>query len=315
MVTTSGFSHAPVSRFLILTTIASSIITSILDIKHHMPIRPTPHLWPYLQLSRILTFQLAYTSSTDLFFSTALLYQFRVLERLWGSRKYASFVAVILAVNVLLLPCLTIFLKGFTFGLWNYLPAGLTAVVFAALSIWSDEVPRLYRYKILTGKTPSAGATVAAVVTEQNDTATEAEAGGETGGESRRRSSAAHQTPTDPPGVTLSDKSTTYLLAAQLALSQFPFQLVPALVGWALGSAWLGELLPGGLSRWRVPAWVVGESPKSKERGQYEGLRRRLEEEGSSADGMRNVSDRVADRQDTARRGFGRQIASYFTGS
>lgn len=314
MVTTSGFSHAPVSRFLILTTIASSIITSILDIKHHMPIRPTPHLWPYLQLSRILTFQLAYTSSTDLFFSTALLYQFRVLERLWGSRKYASFVAVILAVNVLLLPCLTIFLKGFTFGLWNYLPAGLTAVVFAALSIWSDEVPRLYRYKILTGKTPSA-----AEATEQNDTATEVAAaaaggGGETGAR-RTSSSAAHQTPTDPPGVTFSDKSTTYFLAAQLALSQFPFQLVPALVGWALGSAWLGELLPGGLSRWRVPAWVVGESPKSKERGQYEGLRRRLEEEGSSADGMRNVSDRVADRQDTARRGFGRQIVSYFTGS
>ncbi|KIV97966.1 hypothetical protein PV10_01661 [Exophiala mesophila] len=306
MVTTSGFSHAPVSRFLIITTIGSSIITSILDIKHQLPIRPTPHLWPYLQLSRILTFQLAYTSSTDLFFSTALLYQFRVLERLWGSRKYASFVAVIFAVNVLLLPFLTVFLKGLTFGLWNYLPAGLTAVVFAALSLWSDEVPRLYRYKILTGKIPLATAT------EQNDSTTAAGGGG---GGGNTRTAAQQQSQTDPPGITLSDKSTTYLLAAQLALCQFPYQLIPALVGWTLGSAWIGELLPGGLSRWRVPAWVVGESPKSKERGQYEGLRRRLEEEGSSADGMRNVSDRVAERQDTARRGFGRQIASYFTGS
>ena len=78
----------------------------------------------------------------------------------------------------------------------------------------------------------------------------------------------------------------------------------------------MGELFPGRLGRWRVPAWVVGESAKSKERGQYEGLRRRLEEEGSGGDGMRNVSDQqAARRDDDGRRGFVRQITSYFTGS
>ena len=198
---------------------------------------------------------------------------------------------MVFGINILLLPLLTVGLKGVTFGFWNYLPSGLAAVVFAALGVWTDEVPRLYRYRIITGKTPSSTPP------------------GQRDGEGQSNSNE------EAPGVTLSDKSTTYLLAAQLALSQFPYQLVPALVGWALGSAWVGELLPGGLNRWRVPAWVLGESRKRKERGQYEGLRRRLEEEGSSTDGMRNVSDRVADRQESGRRGFGRQIASYFTGS
>lgn len=282
MVTTSGFTHAPVSRFLILGSIATSVLTSILDIKHLLPIKPTPHLWPYLQFSRLLTFQLSYTSSTELLFSTALFYHFRVLERLWGSRKYASFVAVVFFLNILLLPTITLVLKAASLGVYNYIPAGLATVAFAALSAWRDEIPRLHRYKIVTSTGTSTG----------------------TGPDGQQ-----------VPGIVFSDKSTTYLLAAQLALSQFPYQVLPAAVGWTIGSAWMGELLPGGLGRWRIPSWIVGETSKRKERGQYEGLRRRLEEEGSSADGMRNVSDNVDRVEGSGRRGFGRQILGYFTGS
>jgi hypothetical protein len=283
MVTTSGFTHTPVTRALILTSIVLSILSSTLSAQHLLPIKPTPHLWPYLQFTRLLTYQAAYTSSTELLFSTVLIYQFRVLERLWGSRKFLSFCAVVFWVNLLLTPVLLVFLKLGTLGWYNYLPAGCTGVVFALLAAWADEVPRIYRYKVATG-----GSAVAS-------------SAGQDGHES---------------GVMLSDKSTTYLLAAQLALSQFPYSLLPAATGWAVGTAWVGELLPGRLGRWRVPAWMVGESSARKERGQYEGLRRRLEEEGSSADGMRHVTERVAGgRQAGARRGFGSRFVGYFTGS
>ncbi|EXJ54073.1 hypothetical protein A1O7_09410 [Cladophialophora yegresii CBS 114405] len=283
MVTTSGFTHTPVTRALILSSIVLSILTSTLTAQHLLPIKPTPHLWPYLQFTRLMTYQAAYTSSTELLFSTVLIYQFRVLERLWGSRKFLSFCAVVFWVNLLVTPAVVVFLKLGTLGWYNYLPAGCTGVVFALLAAWADEVPRIYRYKIVTG-----GAGTGAVAGQE------------------------------APGVTLSDKSTTYLLAAQLALSQFPYSLLPAAVGWAVGSAWMGELLPGRLGRWRVPAWMVGESSARKERGQYEGLRRRLEEEGGSADGMRNVTERVAGgREAEARsgRGFGSRFVGYFTGS
>ncbi|KEF57600.1 uncharacterized protein A1O9_05518 [Exophiala aquamarina CBS 119918] len=308
MVTTSGFSHAPVTRFVILLCISTSILTSILDVKHYLAIRPTPHLWPYVQFSRILTFQAAYTSSVELLFSTTLLYQFRVLERLWGSRKYASFLFVCFWLNVLLLPALVVTAKVWSLGVYNYLPSGLTAVVYACLSAWADEIPQLYRYKIITAS-PSSSPRRAGARGGDGD-------GDGDGAESR--GSATGHSPQQPAGIVLSDKSTTYLIAAQLALSQFPYQLLPAAVGWTIGTAWMGELLPGGLGRWRVPSWLVGETSKSKERGQFEGLRRRLEEEGSSADGMRNVSDSVAagsSQGNNARRGFGRQVLGYFTGS
>jgi len=278
MVAISGFSSAPTSRFIILSSLTLSIFSSILDLKHLLPIKPTPHLWPYFQLSRLLTFQLAYLSSTEILFSTLLLYHFRILERLWGSRKYASFVFVVSTLNVAIVPSMCLLLKALTLGSYNYIPSGLTSMVFACLALWSSEVPRLYRYKIITGSGTSQGSS--------------------------------------PPGITLSDKSTTYVLAAQLALSQFPYNLVPAAVGWIMGSAWEGEMLPMGLTRWRVPAWVVGES--RQKRGQFEGLRRRLEEEGGSTDGMRNVSDQTgstSEGRETGARGWGRQVAGYFTGS
>ncbi|KIX97463.1 uncharacterized protein Z520_06915 [Fonsecaea multimorphosa CBS 102226] len=295
MVTTSGFSHTPVARLLILTSVGLSILVSTLSIQYLLPIRPHPHLWPYLQFSRLLTYQAAHTTSTELLFSAVLLYQFRVLERIWGSRKFASFVAVVFWCNVLVAPLLLLLLKLVTLGWYNYLPSGSTGLVFALLSAWADEVPRLYRYKIATTGSPAT-----------------------TGGHSgRQQQQHQHQ---QVPGVVLSDKSTTYLLAAQLALSQFPYSIMPAAVGWTVGTAWMGELLPGGLGRWRIPAWMVGESSRRKERDRYEGLRRRLEEEGGSADGMRTVSDRIGaaaggEQESRRRGGFGRQILGYFTGS
>lgn len=95
-------------------------------------------------------------------------------------------------------------------------------------------------------------------------------------------------------GLDFSDKWTMYLLAAQLALSQFPYGLLPAFVGWVVGNAWREELVPSGLVRWRVPGWLVGEDSSAKRSGQrqYEGLRRRLEEENQ--DGMREVSSSIA---------------------
>lgn len=90
----------------------------------------------------------------------------------------------------------------------------------------------------------------------------------------------------------LSDKSTTYIVASQLALSQFPAMLLPSAVGWVVGVAWRAEVLPGlspASSGFRVPAWLVGEQERrtgSGERERYEDLRRRLEGEVASASGL-----------------------------
>ena len=155
-------------------------------------------------------------------------------------------------------------------------------MVFAGLAVWGEEVPRLYRWKIITGSAAGPGK--------------------------------------DAPGVMLSDKSTTYLMAAQLGLSQFPFALLPAGVGWVVGKAWAGDLLPGKMAAWRVPRWVLGEfgAKSAAERERFEGLRRRLEEEGGRGDGMRaSGAEGIARAIDgeARRRPMFRQVADYFRGA
>src|SRR5690348_12313572 len=104
------------------------------------------------------------------------------------------------------------------------------------------------------------------------------------------------------------------MLAVQLAFSQFPYGILPIIVGWVVGNAWGVEFLPSVIVRWRVPRWVVGEDAQWKggSRGQYQGMRRRLEEENQ--DGMREVSSGMArsPAQDD-RRGFLGGVGRYFT--
>ena len=139
---------------------------------------------------------------------------------------------------------LALVLRPLTLGLFNYLPAGPTPIIFAVLAQYHAIIPHLYKYKIATSTAP--------------------------------RSDGSYQ------GLTFSDKSYRYLLAAQLALAQWPGSLLGALTGWVVGYAWRMEALPRPLTRWRIPGWIVGvRAPRRSE--EFEGMRRRLEGEGAGA--------------------------------
>lgn len=113
----------------------------------------------------------------------------------------------------------------------NYLPSGPTAVIFSLLCQFYAAIPHVYKYRLSTG-IPSAAASTSS------------------------SSSASASTAGSGPTILLSDKSTTYLLASQLALSQFPYSLLPAAVGWAVGYAWRIDALPGSAAAWRLPTWL-----------------------------------------------------------
>lgn len=113
----SGFTAAPVSQCFFFGIIASSILVSITDTKYLFYIQVVPHLWRYKQVWRLLTWQVfsphsncvlttqyivyigtssdfknsqaCYTNSTELLFAAMTIYQVRIIERLWGSRKFA----------------------------------------------------------------------------------------------------------------------------------------------------------------------------------------------------------------------------------
>jgi membrane associated rhomboid family serine protease len=83
------FTNAPVTRLLVLGLVSISIGASMLDVKHYFYISIDTHLWKYRQLWRLLAYQLCYTNSTEVLFAAMSFYNLRVVERMWGSRKYA----------------------------------------------------------------------------------------------------------------------------------------------------------------------------------------------------------------------------------
>lgn len=54
---TSGFTNAPVSRFLVFYVVATSLLASITDSKYLIHIHVVPHIWVYRQFWRLLTWQ------------------------------------------------------------------------------------------------------------------------------------------------------------------------------------------------------------------------------------------------------------------
>lgn len=170
-----------------------------------------------------------------------------------------TFLLTTLPYTTLLPPLLlTLVLRPLSLARYNYLPPGPTASIFALLAQYHASIPHTVRYRVATTSGAPGGKTI--------------------------------------PPLLLSDKSTTYLVAAQLALSQFPTMLLPALVGWFVGRAWRMDLLPGLAAGWRVPAWMVGERETRRrvsagtgsaagtaDAERYRDLRRRLEGEAVAA--------------------------------
>ena len=84
-----SFTNAPVTRVLVLGLVMSSIAASLFDVKHYFYILVDTHLLRYHQTWRALIYQLCYTNSSEVLFASMTLYHLRIIERLWGSRKYA----------------------------------------------------------------------------------------------------------------------------------------------------------------------------------------------------------------------------------
>jgi hypothetical protein len=83
-----SFTNAPVSRSLVYGLIGVSIAVSLLDLKHYFYILVDTHIWKFHQAWRALIYQLCYTNSTEVLFGAMTLYHMRVVDRLWGTRKY-----------------------------------------------------------------------------------------------------------------------------------------------------------------------------------------------------------------------------------
>ena len=82
-------------------------------------------------------------------------------------------------------------------------------------------------------------------------------------------------------------------------------------MGWVVGYSWRNDVLPGAVTRWRIPGWMVGIRAQ-KRAEDFEGLRRRLEGENTAA---ATGSDGRLGGEVGRRRTLGRQLLDQFRGA
>ncbi|TGZ85131.1 hypothetical protein EX30DRAFT_392508, partial [Ascodesmis nigricans] len=143
-----GFTSTPITKTLLTLLLTLSLLLSLTTTKPLLHLQLHPHLFPQHQFHRLLTFQLTYTNSGELFFGILLLYHLRLLERAFGSRKFLSSVLLLWAATSAVIPVLLVA----TGGRWNYVPAGPTPVLWGLLVAYREVVPAVYTFGVRIGE-------------------------------------------------------------------------------------------------------------------------------------------------------------------
>lgn len=113
-------------------------------------------------------------------------------------------------------------------NIYYYIPAGPTPTLFALLAQFSVIVPAQYTWRVGLGL--------------------ESLLRGDNGDVSNQTSALNYS----DKSITLTSKSLSYVPALQLAFCAPPGSLVSAMTGWAVGMAYMEEILPRGMAEWRV---------------------------------------------------------------
>ncbi|KIM21968.1 hypothetical protein M408DRAFT_333168 [Serendipita vermifera MAFF 305830] len=151
-----SFHNGPITKALMIGIGVNTLAAGAFQYKHFFRLQLVPHITKHHQFWRLLSYQLAFPNSSNLFITQIILYNASIaLERIFGSRKFGSFVFVSSFVST----CLTVvsMMVATSFGV-NTSFSGPISLLFSILYSYSRTVPSAYRYSIMgatfTDKTP-----------------------------------------------------------------------------------------------------------------------------------------------------------------
>ncbi|KAF6761965.1 hypothetical protein DFP72DRAFT_877603 [Ephemerocybe angulata] len=141
-----SFENASVTKGLMMGSALSSICVGMFDVKHYFHLQLVPHISRHHQFWRLVTHNLAFVNSSDLFLALLVFYNVGIhVERQFGSVKYASYAVVTLIMGTLLeFIALLLFHRV---GL-QQIAMGPSLLTFSLLYQYSRIVPAVYTYKI-----------------------------------------------------------------------------------------------------------------------------------------------------------------------
>ena len=94
-----GFTNTPVTRSICMISTVVPIMLSVLAIKYVVKFAIDPYIIQYNQFWRVVTYQLSVVNESDYLITVLLWFQFKVLERFYGSRKYLSIITLFTVYN------------------------------------------------------------------------------------------------------------------------------------------------------------------------------------------------------------------------
>ncbi|GAA5907365.1 hypothetical protein JCM8208_007165 [Rhodotorula glutinis] len=145
----TSLAGASLSRALILTSVVASVAAAITNTQHWFHLALHPHLSRDHQLYRLVAHPLVYANSAELFLGTLVLWQTSIaVERILGTRKYASFLAATTFLSVLGTFAALVVGSVVTRGRFNVFPSGPFAVTFAILHQSHRLTPTLYTFRL-----------------------------------------------------------------------------------------------------------------------------------------------------------------------
>ncbi|GAA5976655.1 hypothetical protein JCM5350_006711 [Sporobolomyces pararoseus] len=139
---------APVSKGLILTLCGCSLLAAITTNQHYfnVPFYGHPHIFRDHQFWRFATRLFVWTNTSEVLLCVFIMwYSSLEVERLWGSRKFASFLVVV-AILSSIFEVLALLL--FSRSCLPSLPAGPFALIFAIVYQSHRLVPTLYTFEL-----------------------------------------------------------------------------------------------------------------------------------------------------------------------
>lgn len=222
-LTPAGLQNTPITKCLLYGTILNSALASIFGVKHYFHIQIIPHFINYHQYWRILGWQMIYANAGEVLFGLLMIYSLRIVERHFGTRKYASFILLSFIYTSIFTPLFLIFIiKPLSRGRYQYLPPGPTPLIFSILAQYHTIIPRSYKFQVLNSPTFN----------------------------SKR-------------GLILSNKIYLYILSFQLLFAQSPGSIIAACTGWIIGRLYIFKYLPGVKWRIpkRIFSKIVNDAP------------------------------------------------------
>ncbi|AMD19078.1 HBR177Wp [Eremothecium sinecaudum] len=144
-----GLAQFPITKTCMITCVGVTLLASLFQTKYWFLLQYDPFISEYRQYWRYLTFQLGALNESDVALYMLIWYQFRQLERLFGSKKYVNLILLCWIYNTITLTVLNIALNMVPLVHWNRFSSGALPILLSLFHFYKEYTPTVYEFEVL----------------------------------------------------------------------------------------------------------------------------------------------------------------------